>query len=190
MKGYFSLDLETTGLDPDRHKIVEIACLYIKVGETPNLDKLEKEGRIFHAYVNISLNDVLEGDDIAINMNKEIITNILEKNPTYCILERGEVIPKLENWANQFIDKEILRMIIAGKNYGAFDLQFLKKLPNWNNSLMCRRFLDPSMYYLKAEDDFPPSLETCLKRAGLNNCVTHTAVIDAFQVAQLINLNL
>lgn len=188
MKGYFSIDIETTGLDPNKHKVLEIACLYIKVGETPNLEKLNREGRVFHVYLNVSVSDIVNGDKVAIEMNKKTIEDILNKSLKSYITRSDFVMPKLEQWARKFIDKETERMVVAGKNFGVFDYQFLKNLPNWNNSLMSRRFLDPSMFYINfKEDDFSPSLETCLERAGMDSHVNHTAVDDALQVAQLIN---
>jgi hypothetical protein len=72
---------------------------------------------------------------------------------------------------------------IAGKNFAVFDKLFLEQLPAWREdiSYLCeRRYLDPSILYVDWKTDKKlPSLDECLKRAGVNTNVTHDALQDA-----------
>jgi oligoribonuclease len=77
----------------------------------------------------------------------------------------------------------------AGKNFGAFDLQFLNALP-------CRlgpdkwpfkhRALDPSSLYYEKGDMCLPNLQTCLTRARIISEVQHTALEDARDIVRVI----
>lgn len=187
MKGYFSIDLETTGLDPKNNNILEVGGIFVYPGEKVDMEVLESQGRIFHCYVNVTDEELARGDDYALNLNKEIIKKIQTKEFGNLYLDQKDVLPNLYKWASRFLDEDE-KMVVAGKNFGGFDVQFLKNLPGWNHSKMSARFLDPAMLFLDIyEDVYPPCLSACLSRAGLDDFVTHTAVEDAFQVAQLIN---
>lgn len=74
----------------------------------------------------------------------------------------------------------------AGKNFGDFDKQFLRRMPKWDNRVIFRsRSLDPAMLYWDGTSDLP-SLTQCLEYAGLNDYVSHDAVDDARQVVQVL----
>ena len=56
---------------------------------------------------------------------------------------------------------------VAGKNAASFDIPFLKEQYGRDYGLKFRhRVLDPTSMYVQPDDDAPPSLNTCLKRAG------------------------
>lgn len=187
MKNLFSGDLETTGLNPLVQDILEIGFVCFQPGVEKKLDQLKDEGRVFHCYVSISDDDLSKGDPYALNLNKEIIRRIKDKDEGYLYLNKGEVIPALTEWANQFLE-DGEKMNIAGKNFGAFDIQFIKQLPGYSYKLHTSRFIDPAVMFIDWEEDvYPPSLSECLQRAGMNETVTHTAVEDSFQVMELIN---
>lgn len=49
------------------------------------------------------------------------------------------------------------------------------------------RIIDPSILYVDwSKDESLPSLDECLKRAGIEKSVTHTAVEDAWDVIQVL----
>jgi len=67
---YISIDLETTGLDPENCQILTIGAV---IEDTNNIKPME-ELPTFHAAI---LHRRIEGSPFAINMNKEIIESIV-----------------------------------------------------------------------------------------------------------------
>ena len=85
-----------------------------------------------------------------------------------------------------------IRITVAGKNVGMFDLPFLnEKLKNgWGNITILHRVIDPAiLYYLPGDKNLPDSA-TCLERAGMAGEVAHTALEDAIMVIKLIRKKL
>jgi len=75
----------------------------------------------------------------------------------------------------------------AGKNFAAFDMQFLYRIPQFNKFVNFRhRIIDPAILFLQVGDEKLPDSKTCYERAGINNKVAHTAVEDALAVVRLI----
>ena len=83
---------------------------------------------------------------------------------------------------------------MAGKNYAMFDRDWLDsaifnndKPPTNYKIKICHRVIDPSILFLKlGQDKTLPSSKECLKRAGLNGEVAHTALDDAIMVCRLL----
>lgn len=81
----------------------------------------------------------------------------------------------------------------GGKNFGAFDLQFLKKLPYWDKHFNCSSMImDPGPMYTLPKDKKMPSMEECAKRAGIDKDfqVTHDAMNEVLMVIELIRKKL
>ena len=76
----------------------------------------------------------------------------------------------------------------AGKNFDAFDRNFIKLIPKWDSYVRLRhRTIDPtSMYIDWHNDDAPPGLGDCLNRAGIIKQVTHKAVEDCWDTLEVI----
>lgn len=89
---------------------------------------------------------------------------------------------------------------VTGKNFWAFDNQFLKLLPNWK-LFFHRRSFDPANLYYEPQDEVLPTLQQCkercmkmleyeaneeLKNLFTNSIVTHDALDDAMDVAKLV----
>jgi hypothetical protein len=75
----------------------------------------------------------------------------------------------------------------AGKNFAAFDLQFLKTHNEMDYRLPFKhRYFDPGgMYFVPGDTEIPP-LPTCLNRAGLEPTNLHTAYGDACDVIRVL----
>lgn len=185
---YFSADIETTGLNPSVHKIIEVAFLMLDSShERKSLDDLRAEGKVFHYYVDVNDEDLSRGDEFALNMNREIIQKIKERSVDNIISEK-ELIPTLVKWLERNgVDYHSTKMKVAGKNFGVFDYQFIKRLPGFDTGMMSHRFIDPAMFFLDWETMTPPSLSECLGKAGLDEKVSHTAVEDSYQVYELLS---
>lgn len=179
MKPYVSIDLETTGLDPTYCQILEIGAV---VDNGAALEKLPT----FHAYIRHSR---IVGEPYAMALN----TQILAKLATPGDMPRGELLYpedvgiELAAWLRDHYGSD-KGVVAAGKNFGSFDLQFLKRLPGFSDRVEFKhRSIDPAMLYWNPDtDDAPPSTLECLRRAGLMGDVQHTAVADALQVVQLV----
>lgn len=87
---------------------------------------------------------------------------------------------KLTTWLSAAQVKS--RLNIAGKNFAIFDKGFLDKFSCFKKTIlrkMSHKILDIGSMYVTKEDKSLPSLDECLRRAGINESVPHTAVDDA-----------
>lgn len=181
---YFSIDIETTGLDPEWCQILEFGAVY-EDWETP-VDKLPS----FHAYI---VHERIVGMPYALQMHPEILKKIAERHlhldckflkPVDLFDEFNVWLWDLSKTHKDAFDSR--RINVAGKNFSGFDLQFLKKLPgNWD--LIRHRVIDPgTLFWNPDEDKELPNTQECLTRSGAVSWVAHTAVEDARQVIELI----
>jgi len=150
---------------------------------------------VFNCYVN---HGFFMGEAYALSMHAKIFRIIAENRIShqYVTLDDGShvsVPDKAAHVFNMWLERNGIhtrhgKIVVAGKNFGAFDKGFLEKLPEWKQTIrMKHRFIDPgSMFYIPGEDDGPPSTEECLKRAGLPPHVNHTAPEDAMDVVRLV----
>lgn len=178
---YISIDIETTGLDPETCQILEIGAV-IDNDELPT----------FQCFID---NGLIVGEPFALQMNQQILKSIADGDGK--ILKPEEVVPAFLEWLyeNDLVDRTWNyiynfknHLTFAGKNVGTFDLQFLKKLPGWDRVKVRHRTIDPGMLYWNPviDDCNVPSMTECLRRAGLDDTVSHRAVDDALAVIELI----
>lgn len=195
---YISIDLETTGLNPDRHQILEFGAV---LEDTNNILPIEELPR-FHAYI-IPKNGELTGDIFAIDLNKDIINKLKDRkklDEQYNFLKTDELTDEFLFWLHsqgfelstqyEGTDKEYKSCTInvAGKNFNSFDKAFLEHIPNFTKKIRMRtRVADPAILYVDwFNDDTLPSLDDCKIKAGIDGVVKHTAVEDAIDVIELL----
>jgi oligoribonuclease len=193
---YVSIDIETTGLDPDQHQILEIGAIL----EDTNDPKSFEESPKFRALIP---HEVYCGSAVAIHMNtklfqilgeyekirdkgtKEEIAEVVAK---HSIIDIDDVSKAFGAWlrANGISRSESVN--VAGKNFGLFDYQFLRRLPEWGKYVRLKqRVLDPAILLCDfTQDKALPSLSDCKKRLGLPAVVAHTALEDAWDVITTI----
>lgn len=163
---YISVDIETTGLSPHTCQILEFGAVD------------SQTGAIFHRYIK---HESYAGDAIALAMNAEILRRVDKEGiPDY------ELAYEFSRWLGSIgLGEE--KILFAGKNFGAFDLQFLSRIHDWRRQIKSyHRYLDPAMLYALPSDPCPPDMATCMERAGLAGNVKHTAVEDAQVVVHLL----
>jgi len=179
MKPYISIDLETTGIEPDDCQILEVGAVI------DDLISPIESCPVFHTYV---VHPQYKGEAYALSMHPKILRRIATREPGFRYMPADEVCGALADFARQHdLDRE--HLLASGKNFGSFDLQFLKKLPYYKVFLGFKhRFLDPGMLYWEPTDDEPPNTKTCLERAGLPSDVKHEAVEDAKEIVQLVRI--
>ncbi len=159
---YCSIDIETTGLNVDKHQVLEFgAVLWLNddVLQCPTFESVVKpEGDIV-------------GHPYALQMNASLLRRIAD----------GEGVPlsnvclDFQSWLFQY-GAEHGSVIAIGKNFGSFDLQFLRRCPMWPKALFSYRSLDVGSMYATREGI--PSLKTLLSGYDIPG-EEHTALHDA-----------
>ena len=180
MQPYVSMDLESTGLDPDTCQIIEIGAVF----DDPR--KPLAECPTFHAYVRHKL---YVGEPFAFNLNHKIMGRLAEQPAGFKYICADDIPYELAAWVKDCgWDMKEKSLLFAGKNFGGFDYAFLRRLSGFMTALKFKhRFLDPgSMYFDPFVDEVPPSSSDCLRRAGQQHQVAHEALADAIAVCKMI----
>jgi len=190
-----SFDIETTGLEPGKHSIIELGAV-IEDFETPVEDLPE-----FRCLID---NDDIVGSSYALGMHVDtgLLKELQDPPEDALVLKPEDVVWTFKNWMIRngvdfegvHFEKDDIRVrstarpVAAGKNVASFDIPHVETLPNWEKHIRFHhRVLDPgSMYFDPEKDNTPPDLSTCLERAGLDDEVEHTAVQDSKDVVKLI----
>lgn len=173
MKPYFSIDLETTGDDPNDHQIIEIAAIY----EDPNLQLPFEEIPKFQCFVK---HDLYKGNAFALALNQRIFKALSNSAVGY---NEHEAVVKLLGFFQKYKENDVVK--ITGKNVGSFDIQFLKKVKVYNEHkfLFNYRTLELGSFFFEPKtDEWIPNSDACLKRAGIDKSTKHEALSDAWDV--------
>lgn len=175
---YISIDVETTGLNPETCQILSFAAV---VEDTKNRDVPVEELPFFYKIFNL---EYIKGEPFALNLNKSLIEIIKEGK------DKDLIYP--ENFSTSFsnflMDNNIYyyneKLKVAGKNFNSFDKLFIQRIPKFNSLFKIhQRVLDVGTMFVDFKtDDWIPNLDTCKKRAGINGEVTHNALDDARDV--------
>jgi oligoribonuclease (3'-5' exoribonuclease) len=175
---YVSIDLETTGLDEEYCQIIEIGAVVDDTSYETPVDKLPT----FHCYV---VHPYYSGEPYALHMHADIFSKLHHRPEGWRYEPITTVAGAFQLWIAKHFEDE--KATIAGKNFMSFDMNFMKKLPNFDKSQFAHRCIDPAMrFWQPSVDEKIPNLKTCMERAGIKGEVTHTALEDAFQVIKLL----
>ncbi len=177
---FVSLDIETTGLDPETCQIIEVGAVI-----DDWLNPLE-DPPTFHRYVT---HKVYRGEPYALSMHRKIFRRIADKEEGFDYIGGCWLAVDFDNWLkrNDLPNKRD-KINVAGKNFAGFDTRFLSKINDWNRLIKFHhRVLDPAMLcWNPLEDSVLPDSKTCKDRCDLKGEVAHTALEDAFDVAHMI----
>jgi hypothetical protein len=201
---YISIDIETTGLDPERCDVLSIGAIIEDSANPLPYEECPK----FHAAI---LRHELNGSPRAITMNADLIESIgsymepktettraeLEASTGMTFWYPETVVQAFyqflyENGIAEFpeIPKngKPVTLNCAGKNFGTFDKNFLERLPRWKQCIrISQRILDPAILFVDwKEDNALPNLNLCKERAGIQGLVTHNALEDAWDVIEVL----
>lgn len=193
---YVSFDIETAGLEPGKHSIIELGAV-IDDFETP-LDELPE----FRCLID---NDTITASSYALGMHVDsgLLKELQHPGDDALVLNPEEVAPSFKQWMmNNGIEYEEytyqgsdkvrgakVHPVGAGKNLASFDVPHLQTLPNWDHHIRFHhRTLDPGpLYFDPTKDEKPPRLSKCMERAGFDDTETeHTGVADSKDVVKLI----
>lgn len=129
---YVSVDLETTGLDPVEHQVLEFAAV-AWTNDGPVMDL-----PYCHFYVQPRGNIV--GHPYALSMNKRILDR-LANGEGY---DLNVVLTDFTTWLKSLGVSEQSKTCIVGQNFAGFDLQFLDQWEVWPKHLINHRYFDLS----------------------------------------------
>lgn len=190
---YLSIDIETTGLNPETSQILQIGIILEDTNNPLPFDKIPKLNLIFRS-------SEIKGSLKALTINAELIARIcmyeesdyairssMEKNLNAIFTDEEFATSQITYWLieNGFVPSTNgqITINVAGKNFGFFDKRFLEKLPGFKQIQIRSRILDPSILYVDWKNDSTlPSLKQCKERAEIEGEVTHDAIDDAWDV--------
>jgi oligoribonuclease (3'-5' exoribonuclease) len=176
---YVSIDIETTGLNPDTCQVLEVAAV-IEDWKS-DIDALP----VFHRLIE---HDQIVGEPFALALNHRILAE-LAKPPGECETlrcEPWEVRGLLASFLERYKIDPDEAILAAGKNFSGFDRPFLNRLPHFDLKFH-HRVIDPGMaYWNPLIDETPPDTKTCKERAGIQGEVSHRAVDDARDIIRII----
>lgn len=196
---YVSIDIETTGLDFQKNKILSFAAIVEDTSNPLPLGDLPK----FKAII---LQREIVGSPRALTMNSHLIESIgqyldgdeylkkeIELSTGYQFFEEDAVVKSFYNFLvvqgySSIVANKPITLNVAGKNFATFDKLFLEQLPMWQKLIRVRqRVIDPSIMFCEWDkDETLPSLQQCKDRAQINSIVSHDAVDDAWDVIMLL----
>lgn len=183
---YLSIDLETTGSDPERCQIIEFAAVLedtskaeVPVEELPSIRLA-----VHHKF--------LGGTVGALAINARLLQELSDASQKnnlpndHCLPE--EVLFRFAKFLDAHEVTRKKSLIVAGKNFASFDLPFMQRLPGYGELLwISNAVLDPALLYLNWQTDTRlPNMATCKSRAGLSEVVSHQALDDARDVVRLL----
>lgn len=185
---YLIIDIETTGLDPLNHQILEFACILDDTDKwTTPLEDMPSLQYILDPRTPSMLH--IQGDPFALQMNAELLKIIAGGGG---INERT-----FRQYLHSFLAKHHdisqgrFKLNVAGKNVAGFDLPFLRQLSAWNDVVVTRqRVLDPAILFMKPDDRKLPNLQKCMQRTGIDIPVTHRALADCLDTGMLLRYGL
>jgi len=180
---YVSIDIETLGLDPDYCDTIEFGAVFDDL--VSPIEKLPH----FHCYITRPQNKY-RGEAYAMAMHSKILFRIANRDHGFSYTPYDLLDEVFASWLKDQGFGEDEKIIVAGKNFASFDLNFLKKIGFGNKVNYSHRFLDPGSMFVTSYDNAPPSLKDCLMRAGINKEIDHTALADAVDVIKCIRYKL
>lgn len=181
---YVSIDIETTGLDPEKHEVVEIGAVIDDGGALEELAVfrcliVEDDWKVtpYCMLLHSALWKEMGG------LSEKIRDELKERgiawlNGGYCYARRYNAMAAFDTWLDA---RGLDKITAAGKNFFGFDARFLRRIGNIDR--IRHRALDPAMAY--RENDLP-SMATCCERAGIDFIDGHTAVGDCLTVIKLL----
>jgi oligoribonuclease (3'-5' exoribonuclease) len=167
---YLSLDVETTGLDPQQDQLLQVAM----VVEDSDVDMPVEELSSINLLV---LHPRYVGNAYALGLNGSILRRISGQEPTDL---QKIAIADLPAMLLQFINLNFpgQRVTVAGKNAAGFDIPFM---PFSVRERFRHRVIDPGSVFVDWSKDMLPSLGDLTQ-----DTVAHDALEDARDVIRVL----
>lgn len=172
---FLSVDLETTGQNPLEHDILEVAMVLYDTSV-----EVTGEEPFYHTFVR-STKQIWEPGTLMFHLPRmAYFYHGCQNSP----ITRSMLATDMRKWLDGLFGVNG-RPTVAGKNFGSFDLGFLRRMPGWTN-MFSSRILDLGPLCLEPGDTGVPDSANCFARCGLGAVVAHTALEDARRVGQAV----
>ena len=136
---YVSIDIETTGLNPEACQTLEIGAVF------DDWTRPLRELPTFHCYV---VHEQIVGQPFALALNAGILRRLADPQKSEDFLPPSEVADAMASWLGRCGWDVSQAITPAGKNFASFDRQFLKRLPDFEAKVrLHHRTLDPAMLF-------------------------------------------
>jgi DNA polymerase III epsilon subunit-like protein len=180
-----SIDIETTGLNPVTDSVLEIGAVIFDPAPPLNPDERFRP----QTFECIIKHERISGNPFALQLNANLIAEIAGTKETHVpIVSVTQAITDLRD----FIDANIEageKLTAVGKNFDAFDKQFLNRMPGYEiatKNRIARRVLDVGSLCFRPGDGQVVNLTACLKMLGVDATVQHRALDDALDVMTVV----
>lgn len=181
---YFSIDIETTGIDWNEDSILEFGAILEDTEKQLTFDSIPK-------YSVLLRHPKYIGSPYALSMHTDIFTE-LAKPPGHSkekIINFDELGNSFKMWLTTKGISFDEKIIVAGKNFSTFDLRFLENLKNFNDLIKIhQRVIDPAvLYFDQSIDKELPNLSLCKQRAGIQDTtIAHRTIKDAWDIIRVL----
>lgn len=186
---YVSIDIETTGLSVSDAQILEMGFVKDDLQHPFLLSELPKLRVLI-------VRPTYRCEPFAASMHSELWRELAKHKgvafDTYNDSEKMTTVVTDTNSENILMMCDVVKVFLgdrvtpAGKNFAGFDKKFMEVSGFTFVSSFRHRTLDPAPLYATKDDEVPPSLEECLKRAGLESTKAHTSIGDALDVIRVL----
>ena len=192
---YVSIDIETTGLDIDSCDLLEFGAVIDNLADQKPVNELP----FFHCYFMPPNGQTFQGQPYALSMHQTIFRRIAERTPPYTYVSPsrfGNLFKRFLVDNGHSLEHDRCVISVAGKNFGACDLQFLNKKTDLAKHVEIRhRIIDPAILLLDPRDESLPGTDICkarMKAAGIATPegIAHTAIEDALDVIRMTRYGL
>lgn len=130
---YLSIDIETTGLKPECHQVLEVAAVL-------DWDRPLMDCPTFHMIVDPG--DIV-GTPYALAMNAELLRAIADGDGVRPLT----FTDRFHDWLMCNGVSPDNKVTLLGKNVASFDWQFLRRMPSFPTACVNYRFLDIGSLY-------------------------------------------
>jgi len=187
---FASVDIETTGLDPEKDIVLEIAAGIgevkpigwigplgsdLTLAERALIERhiyapLDNEIRILvipegpitaDLYI-LAMHSRLWGEMSKFDKEMGKDKQVIKVSDSFFAVRKEKAWPIFRAWFKRVHPEGVMNC--AGKNYAGFDARFLRRIDPSFDGIFRARIIDPAPLYYRGGDEKMPSTETCLER--------------------------
>lgn len=189
----FSIDIETTGLNPKTDQILEFGCVFVDTDDTSSR----------RCFVRRIRHEQLSGSPFALDMNQRLIKALIaDSQLSDDDHDSWKPRPGIDEDILAISEDQLLfdfqafigdcgvedgKINVVGKNFMGFDMLFLLESNQVWEDVVRRRVIDPAILFVREEDESLPNLTTCIERHdGSFPDNLHDALYDAGRTLDLV----
>lgn len=181
-----ALDVETGGLDPKKHSLLEAA--FVKQEDDGSRQTLRFLFPNHNGYRVQAFAARMHGEnglwnELILYSTDDYFARQVTNELCICTPDSALVVDKVK----EFLGGIPKHYTLIGKNVTGFDLPFLYEQSDFDRGFFRHRAIDVGTLFLRPNDSLVPDLKECLTRAGMKGTVLHRATDDAVACLDLYN---